>query len=471
MITNEGAKAYEHSLDHNLEFFSKAGSLFTNRQSFYGNEESVLKLFQMSWIADKEITFKLLLWLRDCRGGAGNRSATRECLTWLAENDPDWIRYNMKWIPMIGRWDDLRSLFGTPLESLAAGYWANALNGGDVLAAKWADRNDKPIRRIFGMKIGDFRRFLANLRKQHIVEYKMCAKQWNEIDYNKLPSVAMARYNKAFYKNDEDRFKVFKEGLKTGKSKVKATVLFPHDCVRTAKHGDREIADAQFKELPDYLSDAEERILVISDTSASMSSAIAGSVEAMDISQGLALYCSSKLREDSPFYKRFIGFESESQFKDWRGMTFSEAVRNRRIFDGAVGSTRIDLALDLILHTATERQIPHELMPTTLLIVSDMQFSEGASRGGTEVEHSLLKFDAAGYERPKIVYWNTAGYSGQQDTVNAKNVAMISGFSPSILKAVFGGSDFSPRLIMLRSLEKYEIEEPGRIEILGDEII
>ena len=461
MRTNEGAKVYEHSLDHNLEFFSKAGSLFSNRQSFYGNEESVLKLFQMSWIADKEITFKLLLWLRDCRGGAGNRSATRECLTWLANNDADWIRYNIKWIPMIGRWDDLRSLFNTPLQTEAASYWAHAIKGDNVLAAKWADRNDKPIRNLFGMRIGDFRRFLANIRKQHIVEYKMCKKNWNEIDYNKLPSVAMARYNKAFYKNDKDRFKVFKEGLKTGKSKVKATVLFPHDCVRTAKHADREIADAQFKELPDYMVDAGEQILVISDTSASMGTIVAGSVQAMDVSQGLALYCSSRLSKDSPFYKRFIGFESESRFNDWRGKSFSEAVWDRSIFDGAVGSTRIDTALDLILHTATERQIPHELMPTTLLIVSDMQFSDGARRGQeTEVERCLLKFDAAGYERPKIVYWNTAGYSGQQDTVNAKNVGMISGFSPSILKAVFSGDDFSPRSIMLRSIEKYEIEVP-----------
>ena len=461
MRTNENAKAYEHSLDHNLEFFSKAGSLFSNSQSFYGHEESVLKLFQMSWIADKEITFRLLLWLRDCRGGAGNRSATRECLTWLANNDADWVRFNMKWIPMIGRWDDFRSLFNTPLEEKAAMIWATAINAGDVLAAKWADRNDKPIRHILGMRIGDFRRFLANIRKQHIVEYKMCKKNWNEIDYNKLPSVAMARYNKAFYKNDEDRFKVFKEGLKTGKTKVKATVLFPHDCVRTAKHGDKDIADAQFFQLPNFLGDAGERIIVISDTSASMGTNISGSVQAMDVSQGLALYCSSRLSKDSPFYKRFIGFESESRFNDWRGMSFSEAVWDRRIFDGAVGSTRIDSALDLILHTATERQIPHNLMPTTLLIVSDMQFSAGARRGQeTEVESCLLRFDAAGYERPKIVYWNTAGYSGQQDTVNAKNVGMISGFSPSILTAVFGGNDFSPRSIMLRSIEKYEIEIP-----------
>ena len=82
--THEGAQAYEHSLNHALELFSKGGSLFKKRGSFYSGDESALSLFQKSWIVDKELTFKLLLWLRDCRGGAGNRSGFRDCLHWLA---------------------------------------------------------------------------------------------------------------------------------------------------------------------------------------------------------------------------------------------------------------------------------------------------------------------------------------------------------------------------------------------------
>jgi hypothetical protein len=462
MKTHEGAQAHIHSLDHNVEFFAKAGSMFTKAQRFYRDEQndSALKLFVNSWIQDPVVSMKLLLWLRDCRGGSGNRSASREIIKWLSENDADWLRANLPLIPMYGRWDDLRSLFGTPLQDEAAMLWSAAIKANDVLAAKWADRNDWPLRHQFRMKIGDFRRLLAKIRKNHIVEYKMCKKNWNEIDYNKIPSVAMARYTKAFFRNDEDRFKKYKEGLVTGESTIHASVLFPHDCVRTALNGDRQIADAQFKKLPDFLSDAGERILVISDTSGSMYVRVSGSVEAMHISQGLALYCSSRMPEDSPFYKLFIGFESESNFKNWRGMTFSDAVHNHVIFDGAVGSTRIDRALNLILRTAIERSIPEELMPTTLLIVSDMQFHSGSNTSDTEVEHCLKKFDNEGYNRPKVVYWDTAGYSGVQDTVKAKNVALISGFSPSILKSVFAGDDFSPRSVMLSALEKYEIETP-----------
>lgn len=472
MKTQEGAKAFEHSLDHALEFFSKAGSLYDTptKQSFYGKdkEASAKELFINSWIVDKPLSFALLLWLRDCRGGAGNRSGARAIYNWLAENDPEWLRANLHQLPMVGRWDDLRSLFGTPLEEDAANFWANALSNEEVkvLAAKWADRSDHPIRRALGdVSVPELRKLLASIRSAHIVEHKMCQKLWDKIKYETVPSVAMSRYTKAFYRNDEERFQYFKNQVKTGEKQVHASVLFPHDCVRTCLHGDKEMAEMQFNALPNFLAgeDAEERIIVISDTSGSMTVSLGGSVRAYDVSVGLALYCSAKMREDSPFYKKFIAFNSESSFKDWKNMGFSEAVRNRRIFDGAVGSTRIDLALDLILKTAIKREIAPEYMPTTLLIVSDMQFHQGSATNDTEVETCLKKWDEVGYERPKVVYWNTAGYSGQQATVTMRNVGLVSGFSPSILKSLLGGTDFSPKGIMLRTLEKYQVEIPAEV--------
>lgn len=485
--TKEGAFTHEHSMNHAVEFFSKAGSLYSKkshgRTSFYQGESTAKELFINSWITNKPLTMKLLMWLRDCRGGAGNRSGARECFTWLAENDPAWIAENMHLIPYHGRWDDLRSLFNTSLEDDAAEFWANALvpvDGSDpnILAAKWAktDNRDKAIRNYLSLSRKEYRKLIAGIRKNHIVEHKMCQKIWDRIDYPKVPSVAMARYTNAFKRNDEERFTSYKESLKRGDATVHAGVLFPHDCIRTALNGDIEIAEQQFNALPNYLegvNGSDERIIIISDTSGSMERKIGGSVNAYHVSIGLALYCSSRIPEESPFYKRFIGFCSEGSFKDWRDMTFAEAIRsrdgygysnNKILFDGAVGCTRIDKALMLILNTAIERNIKQALMPTTLLIVSDMQFHQGGAadpkRQLTEVEKCMRKFDEAGYVRPKIVYWNVAGYSGSQATVGDNNVGMISGFSPSILKAVFQGDDFSPYGIMMKAIEKYEIIIP-----------
>ena len=100
----------------------------------------------------KEHSLKLLFWLRDCRGGAGNRSGFRECVTWLANHEPNWVSENIELIPEYGRWDDLRVLFGTSLENAVAHLWAEAIRNNNVLAAKWADRKDKPIKHMLNIK-------------------------------------------------------------------------------------------------------------------------------------------------------------------------------------------------------------------------------------------------------------------------------------------------------------------------------
>jgi hypothetical protein len=377
----------------------------------------------------------------------------------------------MEWIPEVGRWDDLRALFPTPLRNQAAAMWGDAILANNLLAAKWADRKDMPILYYLKSKgvrdIGDFRRLLARVRKDGIVEHKMCTKRWGEIEYPKVPSVAMSRYTNAFSRHDEERFAKYKEALAKGEATVHASVLFPHDCVRTCLYGDHEIAEAQFEALPNYMEGADERIIVISDTSGSMATRVSGSVEAVHISQGMALYCSAKMPKDSPFYKKFIGFCSESEFKDWNGMSFAEAVNSRRIFDHAVGATRIDTALWLILHTAKFFNLPDSFMPTTLLIVSDMQFhggsgyfDSGVKSEGAEVEKMMRLWNDAGYSTPKIIYWNTAGYAGSPTTVDQSNTALVSGFSPAILTSIFSGTDLTPAGVMMRALEKYKIERP-----------
>jgi len=476
MKTKENAYQYEHSLDHNVEFFSKAGSIFDNkRDPFYGTDSAsnILTLFQSSWITDKLLTFKLLLWLRDCRGGAGNRSGFRKCLSWLAKRQQDhmWVTLNLKSIIEHGRYDDLRCLFGTFVEKDAVYVWNEALIEKDFLAAKWAKRTDIPLyldlkATSFVKNIGDFRRMLSKIRSGVLVESKMCSGKWSDINYEHVPSVAMARYTGAFNKNDSDRFTSFKESLSTGEKKVNASVLFPHDCVRTCKNGDNTIADAQFNALPDYI-DGEDSIMVLADTSGSMDSPASGSVTCDDVSRGLALYCSSRAK--GPFHKKFIQFESESTLTDWTEMSFSDAVSDNTIFNGAVGSTRIDKALDMLLSIATTFNVSDKDMPKMLLICSDMQFSQGCrcNKGlygsfetVTEVERSLRKWDQANYSRPKIVYWNLSPYSGQPDTVDSKDIALISGFSPSILKSVLSCDDLSPRAVMLAALEKYVINIP-----------
>jgi len=472
--TFEGADQYDNTGNEFIEFQFKAGSIFKNSRSFYiseyvdYHEQMLIELFRNCWNINKELSFKLLLWLRDCRGGAGNRSGGRILIKWIAENDPKWVKANIKEFVEVGRWDDLEVLFHTKVHTEAAKYWANAIKESNVLAAKWADRKMSPIRYALGIKKeAEFRKLLASVRSKIIVETKMSNKEYDAISYSAVPSVAMARYSNAFKRNDEIQFAQFKEDVKNNKVQINTSVLFPHDCVRTALEGDKETADLQFDNLPDYIDNKKERLMVLCDSSSSMEAKISGSIQAIHISTGLALYCSDKLGKDNPFYRKFIGFESESTFKSWENMTFSEAITNESIFDGACGSTRIDLALELILMTARRDNLTNDQIPTALLIISDMQFSYGANTSGEYGKNSLpvqSKIDEwaeLGYNIPKIIYWNTSDYMGSPETAYSKNVALISGFSPALLKSIFNGEDITPLDVLMKSLEKYKVNIPA----------
>ena len=479
MKTNEGSFTNEHSLDHALEFFSKGGSAFEKAKKFYAGSdgdstpEKILSLFIKSWIVDKILTLKILFWVRNVRGGAGNRSGFRTCMNWLAQNEPDWVVANITQIPELGRWDDLECLYNTKVESYAVAFWVKSICEGNGLAAKWAGRKDNKLIAYFrnnilkeknhkANSVSIFRKVLVSNTK--VVETQMCAQNWSEINYQHVPSVAMARYTKAFFKHDESGMLKFKEALVKGEAKINASVLFPHDCVRTVdNNGDAGIADAQFAALPNYLEGTDQRIMCLADSSGSMDIQVSGSVKAVDISKGLSLYCSDKVGKSNPFYRKFMIFESESKLVSWESMTFSQAVKSRTIFDGACGSTRIDKAIMSLLSMGKMFKATKDQMPNVLLVISDMQFSQGVSNArNTEVETCMQEWDKAGFARPKIIYWNLSTYTGSQATKNDKNIALISGFSPSLLTSVFQAKDFGPMSIMKETVDKYEVFEPKK---------
>ena len=521
---------YEHSLDHALEFYSKAGSLYVmgprGRKPFepYGGEHaetSALALFQAVWAVNyKEArmdAMKLLFWLRDCRGGAGNRSGFRSCIRWLAteagKDGQAWLKANLALIQKHGRMDDLESLFGTPLEKEAAKLWANGILTADHYALKWAKRNMKPLQKQLGVNEAGLRKLLVK-PERHTVEQHMCSNlakcpdcgqlvhwhklnpagiarnvwdmaapaksgtsidsnvymcseceyqqrgpiKWETIDYSKIPSKAMKAYAKAFAKHDPAGFAQFKTDLAEGKTKVNASVLFPHDCKHAVEHGDPSIADAQFAALPNYMEGNNMRIMCLADTSGSMTAPIGGTVSRIDVSVSLALYCSDRLGKDNPLYRKYMEFSSLPAFKDWQGIDFHLACKWE---DGWCGSTDIEAALNFLLAFAKKNKIPSEQMVNCLIILSDMQFDQSVSGAGRPVVESCMKrWVDAGYEAPRIIYWNLAGYAGQPATAQSLNTALVSGFSPSVLKAILSGEDFSPVAIMRRTLVKYEVTAP-----------
>lgn len=470
MKTKNGANMKYSTGNPLVEFFSKAGSLMKKTKSFYGqgSEATALDLFYNAWAMDRVKAFKLALWLRDARSGAGNRSASREIFNFMAEQAPEWVELNFDLIPQYGRWDDLSCFVGTSLEDAAIAYWSTAILNKDGLANKWAPREnkkDKSVAKLLRTKMGfspkEYRQHLS--ANTSVVETQMCSNNWNEISYSGVPSLAMARYGKAFKTKDATRFSSFLEKVADPDSseKINATTLFPHDVYRTYKAGQTGVANAQFKALPDFF-ETGMRVMPIVDTSGSMVTMVSGSISAMDIAISLAMYCSDRLGSENPFYKKFIPFSGEATFVDWKAQPdFSSGVNffRQSPWFGKICSTNINSAFKLLLDTASFLNVTSEQMPNVIIIISDMQFNQGCSASNkTEVQALLEVWASMGYEVPKVLYWNTAGYAGSPDDVFSPNIGLVSGFSPSILSSVFGSEEFTPEAIMNKALERYEVK-------------
>ena len=97
-----------------------------------------------------------------------------------------------------------------------------------------------------------------------------------------------------------------------------------------------------------------------------------------------------------------------------------------------------------------------------ILVLSDMQFDESQNNnnGRHQTHLSWIKheYEQSGYDFPKLVFWNLDAHIGSPAQCSDENVAMVSGFSPSIMKAILKAEDFNPFDIMLEALKPIELD-------------
>ena len=91
-----------------------------------------------------------------------------------------------------------------------------------------------------------------------------------------------------------------------------------------------------------------------------------------------------------------------------------------------------------------------------------MQFDESQSNNnGRWMPHlSWIKheYEQSGYDFPKLVFWNLDAHIGTPARCSDENVAMVSGFSPSIMKAILNAEDFNPMDVMMEALNPIELD-------------
>ena len=461
-LTENGAIAHSSTGSDLYDLFAFGGA-YRNR-----TVEDCLTLFVKAFNENPTYAMKCLFYLRDVRGGQGQRRLFREVVRYLAVHETEVMRRNLQYIPEFGRWDDLYMFVDTPLmmdafalikEQLALDVQCKTPS----LLAKWlkSENTSSDESRMLGnltrmylkMSHKQYRKTLSILRERiNVLERLMSAGRWDEIEFDKIPSKAGLVYKNAFARRDVIKAK-YEAFAKDTSTKVNAATLYPYEVVRkaldnfnwrqwTSTDTDRAMINKYWDNLTDYFNGATLNALAVVDTSGSMTCTYGGDVRPIDVAISLGLYCAQKAQ--GPFHNHYISFASRPQMIDTTAPDFCQAVYN--IYKtNLIDNTNLEAAFGLLLNTAITHHTPQNELPESLIIISDMEIDEARYGWGRALETPEATMEtikrswaAAGYKCPKLVYWNV---NARNNTILDKSadVSYVSGCSPVIFEQIMKG--------------------------------
>ena len=463
--TANGGATNASSLSNCVDLFFQAGSMRGNE------EEDILVAWTKAFLEDPQTALKILFWSRDVRQGAGERRVFRTVLSHLATRNSDLLTQNLiAQIPEFGRWDDLLVFFGTDVELHAANVIKSALQNNDALCAKWMPREKgskshiaRALRNHLSMSPKSYRKMLSRLTA--VVETQMCDRNWDEINYAHVPSQAMRIYKNAFKRQSPESWNEYMEKLTSGETKVNAGAIHPHeilgDYIRTSSAGGYssrystkiqeipQIVEEQWNALPNWMSANPGNILPIVDTSGSMAGV------PIQVAVSLGIYIAEKTQ--GVFKNHFITFSEHPKLQKLSGDTLHQKLTS--VCNSEWGmSTNIEGTFDAILHHAVSSGATAKDMPKTILILSDMEFDDCANLNETAMQSIRRQYNESGFDLPNIVFWNLNARLGNVPVrFDEQGTALVSGFSPAIMKSILSADNFSAESIMQMTIgsERY----------------
>ena len=449
-----------------LDMFAMGGSM-RNR-----SDEDIIFMFQKAFHENPEYALKCLFYLRNCRGGAGERRFFRVVIKWLGQEFPSAIRRNMKYIPLMGRWDDLYSLVNTPVAQdvflfmhaqfvldmdchtpSLLGKWLKSENCSSVESKRLATLT----RDAFGLTAREYRKSLSILRKRiNIVETLMSQNRWDEIEFDKLPSKAGLKYKNAFAQNEITAAR-YREFMSNKNTKVNAGVLTPVDIAGQIFSNwnptdiERKAWDKYWANLKDYYNGREEPGIAVVDVSGSMTGT------PMNAAVSMGAYIAE--RGKGPFHNHFITFSGTPHLVEFNGIDLYDKFQRAKTAEWGQ-NTNIEAVFDLLLSTAKKYKTRPEDMPKTIYIFSDMEFDRCVTSGSirkdrwgygyidilnkrgieTVIEEQMHKWRQFGYDAPRVIFWNLDARSNNIPALDGP-FSYVSGFSMAALEGVLSGKN------------------------------
>ncbi|KAG2142792.1 uncharacterized protein EDB93DRAFT_1105456 [Suillus bovinus] len=318
----------------------------------------------------------------------------------------------------------------------------------------------------------------------------MSANRWSEIVYSRISSVCMDINKEHFFNHDPDRFVYYLTDVESGKKQISGATLLPHKFVmqsaeymyplsvsskpslgiaiqehkRKLAETQVHVVEAQWATLLERLREAGglDNCIAICDVSGSMGSVNYSHSESCwssvpPIWPAISLSLILARLAKPPFKDASITFSANPQMivLDPEGtISLGETVMKMSRSNWTLNTNFNAVFLDLLLPLAQKYAVPQNQMIQRIFVFTDMQFdsSQGTLEGAPnaaewDTNHDVIEkaYKEAGYEMAEIMYWDLSTadrYPGVTAPVTGerKGVALLSGYSPSLLKVFMGGN-------------------------------
>ena len=324
-----------------------------------------------------------------------------------------------------------------------------------------------------------YRQMLSKLNGRiDTVQIKQCSNNWTSIDHNNTTSITMSRNKKAFLnvkKDGEIRFdvpdriqcaenfkKYIESRIKSGKE-VKGGRVGLNHFTRQALELMRVTGPDENTQIEKDLLNSQWRSNSVQTSSLNKMIAmvdVSGSMEGEPMEVAIAL--GIRVAEKSLLGKRVLTF---STTPSWHNLEenddFISMVGSLKKAAWS-GTTNFYSALELILNSLIEKQVPpEETEGLVFAIFSDMQINEADNsfkNNNSMINNIKMMYQLSGYPCPHILFWNLRSTDGFPSLSNEKGVSMMSGFSPALLnlfceKGLEALQEATPWNMMVESLK------------------
>jgi hypothetical protein len=385
----------------------------------------------------------------------------------------------------IGILEIVKQTFKTDLVKYNAGLFSKI-----SLLSKWLPRENSGRYPGLARKLANYIYSFEESERKRIVKYRkdtsmlnkalktveinMCGGFWSEIKPETVPGRCLKKCNKAFlneslkntsiirFPDSEDRmkcrekFQEFAKSLRNGTKKAHgANVILPHELILMCLEDNK--TDDELAIIQGQWNSIREETLKLGGLGKSVPMCdFSGSMDGLPMSISLALGILVSEINHNAFKDHILTFDTDPKWHSFIGMnTLDKKIEYILGENIGIGlNTDFYKACKCIIQRMVDYKVPAGEEPENLIVFTDMGFDAANhnSRNSNEdmwetqlttiqtefkIAGEKLWGEGNGWKPPRIVIWNlSAQYKDFHAKADQEGVVQLSGWSPSILKAL-----------------------------------